>query len=232
MVHPEQEVDSDMKSKSNRIVVNIIKAFVVCGVGVCPPPSIPLAPQTAAAAESFTDIQQYAFTLLQFQRMLHLQEADAQQELKLTKPQIRAFHQEGPEVKRLSETLQSIPAADLEATIRRQFVPQAEKYQQLIDGELDDAQESQLLRRVVQKQPGAIVLLFPGVPEHLQLTAKQRDGIGRIINANLKAHNTNGFKNNPIELLKLARRAAQSRQAAESLLTAEQQAQWKALTKN
>jgi hypothetical protein len=229
-----------------------------CGVPSSPPPTAaesasavkpedPAVPATAAENEPavegtatlastetplkpFVELQRYVFTLWQFQRMQHLLEAETHETLGLTPSQIQKFTQEGAQVKRLIQELQTIPSATREATVEREFVPRAKKFQQLIDGELSDEQEFQLLRGVVQKRRGAVAFLLPGVPEHLQLTVAQYTALCRIVDENLKVLNAEGLLN-PFELAKLAQRGMQSRQAAEDMLTPEQQARWQELMK-
>lgn len=179
-----------------------------------------------AADSPYAEVERYAFTLLHFQRMLQLQEQSVQQSLKLSSAQIQTFRAEGAEAKRMLSALQTAPAADRESTVEKKFVPKAEEYQQLIDEELSDQQESLLFRKVVKEQRGAIALILPGVPEHLKMNAKQRDAVSKIVDDNRKAMRSESFNNSPIELIKLSRRAMASRQAAESVLSAEQKSRW------
>lgn len=179
-----------------------------------------------AAEDAYAEVERYAFTLLHFQRMLQLQEPGVQQTLKLSNSQVQIFRKEGADAKRMLTALQTAPAADREATVEKQFVPKAEKYQQLIDEELSDQQESLLFRKVVRVQRGAIALILPGVPEYLKMNSKQRDAISKIVDDNRKAMRSESFSKSPIEMIKLSRRATASRQAAESVLSAEQKSRW------
>lgn len=235
----------------NRTWARLVAGWVICGAGcgiaAMPAQTVtaakPAIPVTAAtefagdvvpseiAAEPFAEVKRYAFTLLHFQRMQQLQEDAVQQSLKLSKAQIQAFRKEGAEAKRLISELQSVSAADRETAIEKKFVPKAKQYQQLIDGELSEEQQAQLLRRVAQTQRGAIVLLLPGIPEHLEMTDKQHAAICRIVDENRKAFSSEGISNNPLELIKLSRRAAQSRSAAEAHLNDEQKSRWAAMLK-
>jgi hypothetical protein len=202
----------------NRWLVCIVTGLMAGGM------SMP--PRIVAADNSYAEVERYAFTLLHFQRMLQLQEPGVQQALRLSNAQVQTFRKEGAEAKRMLSALQTAPASDRQATVEKQFVPKAEKYQQLIDEELSDQQEALLFRKVVRAQRGAIALVLPGVPEHLEMTSKQRDAVSKIVDTNRKAMQSESFSNSPLELIKLSRRATASRQAAESVLSAEQKSRW------
>lgn len=180
----------------------------------------------AAAEDRYAEVERYAFTLLQFQRMLQLQEQSVQQSLRLSESQVQAFRHEGAEARRMLSALQTAPASDREATMEKKLVPKAEQYQKLIDEELSDQQESLLFRKVVKEQRGAIAFILPGVPELLKMNDQQREAISKIVDDNRKLMRSEPFNNTPRELIKLSRRVASSRQAAENVLSAEQKSRW------
>jgi hypothetical protein len=174
------------------------------------------------------ELQQFAFTTLQLQRMQQLQDRDVQRELQLRTDQAELFNTEGAEVSRLIREAQQTRPEDFAARFQHDFLPVVSRIEQLVKSELSPEQEQLLLQRVVRAQRGAIALVLPGVPEHLGLTTEQRGAIFAMIDENRRTTNFDNL-NNPLELLKLARKASTTRAAAEKLLTEDQRQQWKAL---
>ena len=179
--------------------------------------------------EPFAEVKLFATVTLQFQRIIALQEQKLHTELKLTDAQIQAFTAHGDDVKSLQTELQNIRPEERESTMLEVFVPKAEAYKALVEKELSAEQQFLVLQKIVQKQRGAIALLLPGVPDHLAMTDEQRTAIFEIVDENRKSVNIDEVKGNPIEIMKLLRRANAARAEAEGHLSEAQKKKWQAL---
>jgi hypothetical protein len=147
--------------------------------------------------------------------------------LKLTDAQVGTFTAHGDDVKGLVDGLPKIRPEDFESVLLEEYVPKAEQFQALIAKELSPAQCQIVLEKVVQQQRGAIALLLPGVPEHLQMTDAQRTAICQIVDENRKLLSTMTIDvGNLFELRKLMLRASAARAEAESHLTEAQKKEW------
>jgi hypothetical protein len=178
--------------------------------------------------EPYAEIKQFAFAALQFKRIGTLKDRETHAELKLTHAQIQLFTTEGARVEEQFTALQRTPHEQLLTKVKAEFVPQARRYQTLIDRELTPAQQQQLFQRVIRAQRGAIVLLFPGVPEALEYKDEQWKAICGIVDNNLKTVRLENATN-PLEVLRLSQRAQASRTAAENSLTPQQRQKWNAM---
>lgn len=125
-------------------------------------------------------------------------------------------------------TLQTLSGDKRRDTLQNEYLPKTQAYQQQIDDRLNDQQEQLLFRRVVQRQPGAIVFLLPGVPEALGLTAAQQAEIYNIVETTRLSVNMDNL-DSVIEKGKLLLRSRAARSEAEAQLTEEQKATWAAL---
>lgn len=181
------------------------------------------------ADDPYAVVKRFAFTGLQIQRMARLQEPEVHKTLGLTAAQIERFAACRDEVAQLRNEFQKIDPATWEQTIERVYVPVAERYSRLIEEQLTPEQQFQLLQLVARRQRGAIALLMPGVPEHLELTAEQHRAICQIVDRNRRNANFDGVANNPLEIARLLRVMSQARAEAESHLTPEQLRKWQAL---
>ncbi|MDZ4687339.1 MAG: hypothetical protein SH850_19895 [Planctomycetaceae bacterium] len=190
-------------------------------------------PTTAATASRISppvreEIDLFAYSLLQIQRVTQLQEGSVQRELKLTDDQIASFARLGKEVKQMSSTLQTLSGEQRREKLMNDYRPKATEYEQLVDAALDDAQERLLLQRVLQRQRGAITFVMPGIPEELDLTDEQVDFLYDLIESTRQSVNFDNLSN-PIELGRIAYKASAARKKAEEQLTAEQRVAWDGL---
>lgn len=181
------------------------------------------------ADDPYAVVKRFAFTGLQIQRMTRLQEPEVHKTLGLQAAQIERFAAYRDEVTRLRNEFQKIDPATWEQTIESVYVPVAERYCRLIEEQLTPEQQFELLQLVARRQRGAIALLMPGVPEHLQLTAEQHRAICEIVDRNRRNANFEGVANNPLEIARVLRVMSQARAEAESLLTPDQLRKWQTL---
>lgn len=186
------------------------------------------APELAAIATIREEIDLFAETTLQIQRVKLLQESAIQRELKLTADHNRQFAAVQKEVDEIATAIQRLKPAERGSKLRNEYCLQTEKLSALVDGALTEEQRRRLFEHAVARQRGAIVLLLPGVPEHLELTPAQRAKLYQIVDV---TRNSVNFDNlyNPLELAKLVRRSNAARQEAEALLTPEQKSRFQAL---
>jgi len=174
------------------------------------------------------EIDLFAFSTLQIQRVTLLQDGRIQNELDLTDEQIALFKQLGQEVERMRDTLQTLPPDERREKLLNEYRPKADEYRLLVEQTLDESQQQTLFQRVLQRQRGAIIFLFPGVSEALALTDAQRDSLYDIIDETRNSVDFNQLSN-PIELGRILMKANAARKKAEEQLTAEQRAAWNKL---
>jgi hypothetical protein len=174
------------------------------------------------------EVDVFAFSTLQLQRLTLLQESRIQDDLQLTPPQIAEFTKLGQEVQQMRTTLQTLSGDQRRDRLQNEYLPKTRAYQQQVDDLLDDRQQQLLFRRVVQRQPGAIVFLLPGVPDALGLTAVQRAELYNIAETTRLSVNMDNL-DSVFEKGKLLLRAKAARSEAEAQLTDAQKAAWAAL---
>jgi hypothetical protein len=179
--------------------------------------------------EPFAEVKLFSHVTLHFQRMIALQEKKLHAELKLTEAQVGKFIAHGEDVKGLQAELQNMRPEDRETKMLKEFVPKAERYKALVEQELTSEQRFLVLQKVAQKQRGAIVLLLPGIPEHLEMTDHQLTAVYQIVDENRKSVNWDEVKGNLLEMSKLMRRASAARSEAENQLTESQKKRWQTL---
>ncbi|HUQ72044.1 MAG TPA: hypothetical protein VM165_21120 [Planctomycetaceae bacterium] len=177
------------------------------------------------------EIDLFAFSTLQIQRVTLLQESGVHQDLKLTEAQIASFAKLGQEVKQMSSTLQTLSGDQRREKLMNDYRPKAAEYEKLVDAALDAPQERRLLQKVLQRQRGAIIFLLPGVPDELDLTVEQRDFLYELIETTRQSVNLDNL-NSPIELGRIFMKANAARKKAEEQLTTEQRAAWEKLLGN
>ena len=187
------------------------------------------APELAAIALAVREeIDLFAQATLQIQRVKLLQESAIQKELKLTADHNRRFTAVQKEVDEMSTAIQRLKPAERAVKLRNEYRQQTEKLSALVDEALTEEQRRLLFEHAVSRQRGAIVLLLPGVPEHLELTPAQRGKLYQIVDV---TRNSVNFDNlyNPLELARLVRRSNAARQEAEALLTPSQKSRFQVL---
>jgi hypothetical protein len=131
----------------------------------------------------------------------------------------------------LADTLEGIEAelrraspADVAASLDR-YEAKAKALEARLTPLLTADQQAGLLAAVVSRQRGAIVFLLPGVAQTLRLSREQQSRIEAIVTADLTA-----LRNaRPLQYPGLIRRASQSRNRIEDLLTPAQQQAWQTL---
>ena len=197
-------------------------------------------PESAASSATATDaspldavppnvreeLDLFAFSTLQIQRVRQLQSGSVQRKLKLTDEQIAVFSTINDEVEELAATLQSLKPDERQQKLRTEFRPKAGEFKMLVDEQLDDVQKEQLLNEVLRRQRGAIIFLFPGVPERLGLTDAQLAKLYTLIEETRQSVDFDNLQYNPLEIAKLVARATAARNTAEEQLTPPQRAKF------
>jgi hypothetical protein len=183
----------------------------------------------ATALDSRSETEQLAYAFFHFQRVIQMQEGSAAAAVRLSDDQVQLAAGLHAEVKKLLETLQLLKPAERQQRLTAEFTPAAQKIERQVDAVISPEQREQLYRLVVKNQRGAIVLLMPGVPERLQLSAEQKQHIEEIIAETTRMIDWDNI-GSIFERLKLVRRALAAREQAMNLLDAEQTERWQQLT--
>ncbi len=170
-----------------------------------------------------------AYTLYHFQRVLKLSKADTARRLRLSRSQSAAI---APLAERAEAMLKQLvrdrPGED-DDTLERVFLPWARHFEAVVDKTLSQNQSDRLHRLLLAEQRGAMVLLMPGVPEHLRLSEAQLQGIEAIVE---QGRQSVDWKNvGLLDVPRLLRQAKQSRARALQLLSKEQRRAFDELVK-
>ncbi len=174
------------------------------------------------------ELDLFAESTMQLQRVIVMQEAKMQRKFGLTQDQIRTLAGVKKDVEALGAALKRLRPEERDEKLRQEFRPKALEYTALVDAQLNESQRRELFREVVRRQPGAMVLLLPGVPEELELTEIQKTKLYGIVEETRRSINFDNLYS-PIELAKLLARSNAARKAAEGLLTPAQLAKLQAL---
>lgn len=191
-------------------------------------PTAATAAESRISPEAREDIALFAYSTLQLQRVALLQDRRIQQELKLAEKDIARFTRLAKEVEQMRSALQTLSGEARREKLMTEYRPKCAEYERLVDEALDDAQERTLFKRILQKQPGAIIFLMPGVAEELELSPEQQESIYVIVETTRQSVNFNNLSS-PIEKARILWKATAARKEAEGTLTAEQRADWERL---
>lgn len=183
--------------------------------------------ETAAPPVKEHEGRRLATTLFQFNSLKYLVEESVQSRLELTSEQVTRLAPYCDEAESRADALRKVSQEDLSQKLTDVYIPVARTYQKVLQETLSQRQQDDLWKLVVRRQRGAVALLLPRVPEHLEMTDEQIDGVAAILFRNMKLMDPS--KISPFAMPGLLQRAIISRGEAERLLTEDQRTRWRKL---